>query len=228
MFIARDITFSIVSHGHREYIDLLLNDISKMENSSECKFIITNNAGENFNNFNDHKLNLSFINNKKSLGFGANHNQAFKQCRTKIFIVLNPDVRLKLFFLELLLKQLNKNRELNIASSIIFSPDGIVDDNLRENLTPLSLFKRHVIKKQESSDKNNGFIWFSGCLQIFDSITFGKLGGYNERFFMYCEDYDICARAYCDGYKLDILSDIGVIHHAQRQSRRSLSLFFLI
>ncbi len=55
----------------------------------------------------------------------------------------------------------------------------------------------------------------------FKSTVFRELGGFDERYFMYCEDVDICLRMQLAGYSL-ARADATVIHHTQRQTLKNL------
>ena len=56
---------------------------------------------------------------------------------------------------------------------------------------------------------------------LFESAAYLDLGGFDERYFMYCEDYDICARLRLSGRAYSVLMECEVVHDAQRASRRS-------
>jgi GT2 family glycosyltransferase len=54
------------------------------------------------------------------------------------------------------------------------------------------------------------------------SEVFAELGGFDERFFMYCEDFDLCARLRLAGWELQVTQDVHVLHEAQRASNTYL------
>jgi GT2 family glycosyltransferase len=53
------------------------------------------------------------------------------------------------------------------------------------------------------------------------SKAFAAVGGFDPRFFLYCEDYDLCARLYNTGGTLALIPTASVIHDARRDSHRS-------
>lgn len=59
--------------------------------------------------------------------------------------------------------------------------------------------------------------WVSGAVMAFRADVFAKLGGFDERYFMYCEDVDICLRLQLAGYTLK-KANVSVVHHAQRRT----------
>jgi N-acetylglucosaminyl-diphospho-decaprenol L-rhamnosyltransferase len=56
---------------------------------------------------------------------------------------------------------------------------------------------------------------------LFRSQAYRQIGGFDERFFMYGEDFDICARTQLAGWKLQVGEDLLARHEAQRASRSS-------
>ena len=73
--------------------------------------------------------------------------------------------------------------------------------------------------------KDSSFDWFAGMFLIIRGTSFRKLGGFDERFFMFVEDCDFCVRASKDGFRIADTLDIAVKHNAQRASRRSFRFF---
>lgn len=68
----------------------------------------------------------------------------------------------------------------------------------------------------------HGFYWLAGMFLAFPAAAFRRIGGFDERFFLYCEDYDICVRLVLDCRQLLKVPTARVIHAAQRDSHRSV------
>jgi len=60
---------------------------------------------------------------------------------------------------------------------------------------------------------------------LFRSDAFASVGGFDEGFFMYCEDFDICARLRLAGWPLAFVPQVQVVHAAQQLSHRSVRHF---
>jgi GT2 family glycosyltransferase len=57
---------------------------------------------------------------------------------------------------------------------------------------------------------------------LFRSAAFRKVGGFDERYFLYYEDVDLCARLRRAGYDIRVEAAVRVVHDARRDSRRSV------
>ena len=90
-----DISISIVSHAQIGLIVALLADLESRCRESRFEVILTLNLGEELPFSADgFSWPIKIVRNAVPRGFGANHNQAFKQATGKYFCVLNPDIRL--------------------------------------------------------------------------------------------------------------------------------------
>ena len=79
---------------------------------------------------------------------------------------------------------------------------------------------RHKISKDLNSP-----CWIGGMFMGFRTSVFQEIGGFDQRYFMYLEDVDICATLWAAGYEVAIDTENSVIHYAQRGSRRDPKLF---
>jgi hypothetical protein len=64
--------------------------------------------------------------------------------------------------------------------------------------------------------------WVAGMFMLFPRDVFLKIGGFDERYFLYYEDVDLCARLTLADYKILLCSTVSVIHDARRSSHKNL------
>ena len=84
-----------------------------------------------------------------------------------------------------------------------------------------------VLRKYKSNQKGS-FIypdWIAGMFMLFKSSDYLKLGGFDQSYFMYCEDMDICARMKDLGLNYAVQKNICVVHEARRDSSKKLKYF---
>jgi N-acetylglucosaminyl-diphospho-decaprenol L-rhamnosyltransferase len=218
------LTISVVSHGHKDAVIALAKQLANISQNTHIRLIITINslAIEDFDRTvldPSPQLEIQFLKNSVPLGFGANHNQAFEYCNSEYFCVLNPDITLPNNpFISLLNVFVTSVMGLAYPSQIN-AHDTLLDFE-RELVSPTSVGKRYLLGKRYESDRNKPVDWVNGAFMVFKSSVFRELGGFDERYFMYCEDVDICLRLQLAGYKL-MRADATVIHHTQRQTLKN-------
>lgn len=169
--------------------------------------------------------------NVKPLGFGVNHNQAFARARRlgahDWFVVMNPDV----------LWPDNASSFLRELSDDSFGPSvglvclrqldeqGQYQDYARNLPTPwrvLGRVIRRLLKRVAPNEPPNleHADWVNGACMVWRSEVFAAIGGFDERYFMYCEDVDICLRMQIAGFRM-VEGNAAVVHLAQRKTLKS-------
>ena len=169
---------------------------------------------------------VTFIGNAQPKGFGANHNAAFACCTQTFFCPLNPDIEFDRNPFPALSTALGDKR-VALVAPLVRSPDGNIEDSMRHFPTPGSLLMkalggsdgRYIVREGEAEFSPE---WVAGMFMLFRSRDFHDLGGFDERFFLYYEDVDICVRVWRKGMRILACPKAGVIHDARRDSRRSL------
>ncbi len=219
------VTLSVVSHGHGEDVVQLLEDVAQHSARIVEQVIVTLNVPEPALSAAiesaDWPFEVVLLANTASQGFGANHNAAFERCRTAYFGVLNPDIR---FAADPFMPLLGHLQEPRVGCAYPLQScgnEGVAFDPTRELPTPAALLRRHL-GRARSRRAQRAREWTNGAFMLFRSAVFKRLGGFDTRYFMYCEDVDICLRLQDLGFALDAAPEVTVGHHAAHASRRDL------
>lgn len=222
------ITLSVVSHKHGPLVLALLRDIR--ENiDGKVAVILTLNVPEDLP-FDPEKygLRLSVVRNPAPRGFAANHNAAFRQSSSPWFCVVNPDIRLSSDPFDVLLPGLAAH-EVGVIAPMVRNPAGEIEDSARRYPTPASLLaklfgKLFGLRQTPDYDSVSGPFepeWVAGMFMLFRRETYAELGGFDERYFLYYEDVDLCARMRLRGKKVVCDPRACVVHEARRASHRN-------
>lgn len=215
------ISASVVSHGHGGMVWSLVDQLVVCAEVSQV--IVTLNIPETAPEILDRKVLL--VRNEAPKGFGANHNAAFALANGKFYCVINPDIELTQNPFSALVDILADQR-VGLAAPLVVGSSGEAEDSMRCFLTPWSMLKRVLgfgsgaySLLQGGSDFTPD--WVAGMFMLFRSEAYAKVGGFDERYFMYCEDADICTRVWKARYRVVGCLSTSVIHNAQRASHRS-------
>lgn len=226
----KKLTLSIVSHGHRAHVAVLLQQLAKLHRN-DFEVILTLNLPE------PEPLPLATLPfpvrltlNPVPKGFGANHNAAFAESSGDYFVILNPDIELLEDPFSPLL-ELAERDGLNICAPIILDAAGRVEDSARNFPTPYSLFRRLACRllgrpivpdtlREDAETLQPD--WVAGMFVMVARETYQRLGGFNDAYFLYFEDVEFGARARLAGCHILVCKAARVIHQAQRDSHRRL------
>jgi N-acetylglucosaminyl-diphospho-decaprenol L-rhamnosyltransferase len=218
---------SIISHKQANMVLTLLKDIQQFCLHRNPEVVVTINTEEPIPFVEqDFDFKIRMIRNKYPKGFGANHNAAFQLSPSRFFCILNPDVRL-IQDPFLLLSHLTDDGRIGVVSPLIVNRDHKVEDSARKLPTPFRLIKRMVTQKKEGKldyniRKTTYPDWVAGIFMIFSSSVFAALNGFDERFFLYFEDVDLCSRLRLKDYHIVFDPSVTLIHEARRESHRKL------
>ena len=170
-----EITFIIVTYKSESIIYNCLNTLP-----NESKKIII----ENSNNINLEKELKSKYDNievilSENIGMGAGNNIGLKSCKTKYAYILNPDTKLNQNTIKNLINGLNQISDFTIASPLN-------DDPNFPNYKKSNLYNK--IENILSVDRIDGFSMLINLEKFSDKIFF------DENFFLYLENDDLCIR----------------------------------
>jgi len=227
-------SLSIISHGHRDFIVSLLSDLARL-NRSDIEVVLTWNIKDEETDFSTEKYPFKLISlvNEKPKGFAANHNAAFRYSSGANFVLLNPDISLPQDPFNPLLDVLQKYSPC-IGAPLIKKSNNELEDSARFFPSPLSLAKKAVnklfnsipaIEKVPEREDVLNPDWIAGMFIAIPRAIYIQLNGLQERYYLYYEDVDLCARARLNNIEIYVSKNAYAIHHAQRKSHRSVRFF---
>jgi GT2 family glycosyltransferase len=229
---------SVVSHGHGQMINKL-ECISSLIVDFHV-VIKSNTPGDRFGDFND-RPNFHWIDHSYDSGFGENNNIVFNYCSAKLgmsnedyFIVLNPDVLVTSFNINKLISFMDTD-QVQIAAINLYKNSELTQyDSSVRNFPSLSNFISSLCGLGNTSVLDRSHLqepcivdWAAGSFLAFRSGHYEALGGFDEKYFMYCEDIDICYRSASLGERLKYYPQINAVHYAAHRNRKIYSKHFV-
>lgn len=175
----------------------------------------------------------------ENLGFGRAHNWVLHQedaCAYRL--ILNPDVFFESQVLPKLIHILDRHPDIGAIMPKVLNQDGSFQQILRNLPRPWALFSRRFLPKFFRKRWKTAFDdvlelstkdlcqpidvpYIPGCFLLVRSSVLEEVGGFDERFFMYMEDVDLCRRIK-QKYRVVYHPLTHIYHGWQRQSYKSL------
>jgi len=221
------ISISIVSHGQAGLVSDALADLAIFTTITPFEIILTKNIPEKLPfSVEDFPYRLRVVENESPQGFGANHNAAFRLSAGKWFCVMNPDIRMPANPFPLLLDALERQQAAVVAPAVL-SPTGKIEDSIRRFPTPAALMGKMFGRGGGRypfaiGDETFAADWVGGMFMLFQSEDYRRVGGFDEGFFLYYEDVDICTRLWKAGRRVIACPKAQVVHDARRASRHNM------
>jgi len=238
---AKSISISIVSHGQLALVTELLDDIQKHCSESSLEVVLTLNIPEDLpDSLNNLSFPLKVIYNSQPLGFGENHNRAFRHTIGGFFCVINPDIRINSNVFPALVQSLN-DHSVGVVAPLVVDANGVIEDSARRFPTPLKIICKAMgrCKGRDYFIDNSSIYpeWIGGMFMVLPRYVFEGINGFNQKYFLYYEDVDLCARVWLRGLRVALNPQVKATHVARRSSHgdaryllihiRSMMRFFL-
>lgn len=230
---------SVINHNHDE----MICDNSTLKNlATEHSVILKSNtnATKKLKEYCQNSGIILLQGNKKK-GFGANNNEVFAYAKQQLnaskkdlFLVMNPDVTIEKNTVNALITSaINDNSGISTINLYLNKEMTIYDSSIR--LFPLLLNPVKTLlgmKRTDHYDKskiNNPIHidWAAGSFLLFTFSVYEQLHGFDEKYFMYFEDADICRRAYKKGIRVIYYPNYRAVHEAQLTNRKIISKSFI-
>jgi len=223
----------------RECLQSLLKDEGSRLESGEIEIIIVDNASTDGT---AEMVNLEFpqvklLVNSQNLGYTKANNIGINHSRGKYILLLNPDTVVHQGALQALIDCAESHPEVGIIGAKLLNPDGSVQRSARSfpdigaglfrntflgRLFPNNPFVRRYLLADFGYDEVREVDWVSGAAMLVRRDLIERIGGLDERFWAYCEDVDLCWRAWQAGYKVLFCPNAFITHKVGRSSDQRL------
>ncbi|HMW55710.1 MAG TPA: glycosyltransferase, partial [Accumulibacter sp.] len=179
---------------------------------------------------------LRCIEGQGNVGFGAGHNCAIAQADADMHLLLNPDVTLAEDALDQGIRFLLVHPEVGLLVPAVFDGNGepqylckrypTVLDLLLRGFAPawLQEYCRERLDRYEMRDVIGDVVVLdppivSGCFMLFRTSVLKRLGGFDPRYFLYFEDFDLSLRAGRITHIAQV-SNVKIVHHGGHAARK--------
>ncbi len=167
-------------------------------------------------------------------GYGAGNNLALVQAKGDYILLCNPDLIIFPREVEGWIEWMDRRPDVAISGPRLLNPDGSDQEScyrFPSLLTPIlrrtplgsigwfrKLHDRHIMKDMDRRLEQD-VDWVLGAAMLIRKSALEKIGGFDERFFMYYEEADICRRAWLAGFRVSYFPEARFMHYHRRESR---------
>ena len=231
-----DLTVSIVNWNGQALLSKCLASVRSSTGSRHIQVVVVDNASKDGSvNFVRREYpEVEVIQSDVNLGFGRAHNLALKRAKGEFVMFLNPDACVTTEAIDSICLHFRRFPEIGGIGCAIQAPDGKIEPLMVQSFAaPFVEFAKLFTGQAKmlrylginlplkDSRVSGEVLKLSGaCLTIRRSIL-ERIGGFDERFFMYCEDGELCQRVIEAGWKLFYLANVHIMHNQGSCSRKA-------
>ena len=226
-----DLSIVIVNFNGERFLGKCIDSIR--ENLSRRKFemfIVDNNSKDDSvelikRNYPEVKL----IENCSNFGFSYANNQAIVRSRGKYIMLLNPDTVITQGALDVMMDFMDKNPVVGVAGAKLLNLDGSIQYSFRRfptiqyvffgrqsifrKLFPDNRISRAYMMMDENHSKNIEVDWVFGTGMMLRRKALEEVGIFDEDYFIFVEDTDLCYRMREENWKVSLVADAVIFHH---------------
>lgn len=238
------LSISIVVYKKYDDVLLAIDSIERFTNPALSKqvYIIDNSCYSDENHYKQAFLqslkkytDVEYIDTRKNVGFGKGHNFVLPWLDSDFHAIVNPDIVLYSDVFTPLIDFLNKNEDVGMTAPILTDEYNRALRVYRRDLTILDLLCRYVhipffrkrvdFHTMEDVDKTKDFEcpFIQGSFLVVKTDIFKNVGGFDDRYFMYAEDADLC-RTIRKKNKVVVHPAVKVVHKWEKASHTSFKL----
>jgi hypothetical protein len=199
--------------------DLIIECIkSILKNIIHTKYeiiVVDNDSGENhLADYEKLGKNIRTLRLKNNKGFGSGNNAGAKIANGEYMFLLNPDTLIVDDSIEKMLSFIKSHNNIGALTCLLYNRDGKLQKGFFGKFQTLfGLTFRHY--NYQKVDPSKGFFYtdiVTGAAFLIKKELFERVGGFDEKIFMYLEDDDLCRRIIKLGYKNAVLNTAKIIH----------------
>jgi O-antigen biosynthesis protein len=234
-----ELSIVIVNYNVKEFLQNLVHSLQKAVSNITHEIIVVDNASDDGSvEFICEKFpQIKLITNQANLGFSKANNVALKIAKGKFILLINPDTIVSEDTIAKMIEFFDEHPEAGLAGCKILNPDGSLQLACRRSypgpwtsfckVTGLSAMfpKSKLFAKYNLTYLDENFTYevdaISGSFMMMRREVYEKVGGFDEQFFMYGEDLDLCYRIQQNGYKVYYYPGTQIIHYKGESTKRS-------
>lgn len=195
----------------------LFHNIVVVDNSVDTKHSVCNHLSQRFSSG-------IFIDNHKNSGFGGGNNIGISKVKTEYALIINPDLNITVDAVQEMIKTADTYPSAVIIGARIY------DSRVESDAAAYSYGWRYPETGANDNIVPSGDLsafWLSGCCLLLRVKDFIEIGQFDEKFFMYYEEYDICQRVINAGKDCVLSSNAYVTHESQSSSTPSVRVEYI-
>lgn len=239
----KELLISIVTYNSKDIFKVLDNLKATLAGSDFCRIVLfDNNSSDAYKEkLNDYSqfAELNFYPSNEGFGFGHNYN--LKGAEEPYVLILNPDVLLTQEVLLNMLEMFETDQAIGLVVPKVLNTNGTTQYLIRDQVSVfdyalryipyrwvkrlfdkrLARFECRALSDEQITEVRIG----SGCCMLLRTEAFKAVNGFDERYFMYFEDYDLCLELAKKGYTIMYNPFTTIVHFYAKEAHKNFHLF---
>lgn len=231
----------IVNYNHKYFPRMCIEAIEKSATPFPYEIIVVDNASRDesvsFLEKAAHEKRIKLIKSPVNLGYGQGNNLGVENASGEYVLIMNPDIATEPHAIARMVSYLEKHDEVGMLGPKLVYHDGTVQDSCRRFMTFTDLvikrtflrrlprfkkrFEQYLMRDFDHNHMQEVEL-ITGAALLMRRDFYKKLGGFDKRYFLFMEDFDLCQRIHQTGKKVVYYPEAEMLHFHKRLSDGSL------
>lgn len=176
---------------------------------------------------------IKLVKSPRNVGFAGGNNLGAANAMGEYIFILNPDTTVKPDTLQIMVDYLEAHPDIGMLGPQLVYPDGAIQESCRRDmgffdlvikrtfLRYLPIFKKRLARylmQDVSHDQTRDVELITGAAMMMPRRIFDEVGGFDDRYFLFMEDFDLCKKVRAAGYRIVYLPRAPIDHYHKRLS----------
>ncbi|THB80528.1 MAG: glycosyltransferase family 2 protein [Desulfobacteraceae bacterium] len=238
------LTISIVSHNSKADLELLMPSLIKSLNNINHEILHVDNSSSDgtWDFMQQNYPGVLSYQNSRCFGYGTNHNHNLRRANGKYIVFMNSDMIIMPDTFEKLFVFMEENEDVGLCSANVLNTDGTMQYLYKRYPTILDLslrrfapgfitrmFRKRLDQYEMRDDAYHSVVdvpFISGCFMFCRTDLIRQVSGFDERFFLYFEDVDLCRKVQNHARTVSFPEAV-VVHRWERMAHKKARWFYI-
>jgi GT2 family glycosyltransferase len=232
----------IVNFNHKYFPKLAIEALEKSKTAFEFEIIVVDNASTDRESLGflekaSKENRITFLKLPKNIGFGKGNNEGAKIARGEYLFFHNPDVIVSEDALQNMVDFMGKNKDIGLMGPKLIYSSGETQPSCRRHMSffdlilnrsllgKLPVFRerlnKYLMSDYEHKETQNVDL-IVGAAMILPKHVFDLVNGFDSRYFIFMEDFDLCHMVRKAGYRVVYYPEVVLNHYHKRLSQGSI------
>jgi len=234
------LSITIVNYNQKYFPKICVEALKKSKTDFEFEIIVCDN--------NSHDESLDYLKEAhkkgdiilvepgRNLGYGSGHNFAARKAKGKYNLILNTDITVETDTLQKMIDYMEANKDVGILGPKLLYHNGHVQRSCRRHFMFVDLFiKRTFLRKiwpfksryekyvmeDFNHESTQTVDLITGAFMLMPKDLYDEINGFDERYFLFMEDFDLCRKVQGAGKKVVYYPEAKATHYHKRLSEGS-------
>ena len=233
-----DLSIIIVNYHHSHILSDCLESVYKTIEKIQFEIILVDNSSKDdgLKSILKRYPKTQYIKNSKNIGFSRANNQGAKLASGDFLLFINPDTIMIEKAVESMLNHIRSDSSIGVLGPKVLNLDGSIQYSCREfptiwsglfnryslmtRLSPNNRYSKDYLMLDYDHNSTRSVDWVSGCCMMMSKSTFNKANGFDENYFLFIEDVDLCQVIKKQGLRVVYFPNAKIFHKISSSNSR--------